>query len=103
MNQLKENIMLKANLKIPTLTALSFVCCLLTAIPAIANPEKDLYGNDISDRIPAYMVKATVFVANDDFRAPPPSSSLSTGSIDKVAKCSRQNPSLCPLKSRPGH
>ena len=95
--------MLNSNLKISTLSALGLMCCVLTAIPANANPEKDQYGNDISDRISAYMINATAFVVNNDFRAPPLPSDLSTGSLDKVAKCSRQTPSFCPPKNRPGH
>ncbi len=95
--------MLNAHRKITALTALGLVFCLLAASPANANPEKDLYDRDVSDRTLAYEKEVIVFVADDDFRAPPPPSNFSTGSIDKVAKCSRQTPSLCPPKSKPSH
>lgn len=95
--------MLNSNRKIPARIALGLALSLLTAIPAIANPEKDIYGNDISDRIPAYLAKAPVFVADYDFRAPPPASDALTGAIDKLPACSRQTPSFCQPASGHGN
>jgi hypothetical protein len=102
MKQSEENIMLKQNKNITILAALGLACSLLASMPAAANPEKDINGNDISSRIPVDIAIATMSLSSDDFRAPP-TNNMTTGSIDEVAKCSRQTPSACVPASKPSH
>jgi hypothetical protein len=97
-----EIIMLKSNRKIPMLASLGVACGLLIAIPAIAHPEKDRYGNDISSRIPADTVMTAEFLTTDDFRAPP-NGNVITGSVETLASCSRQTPAACQPTSKPSH
>ena len=87
------------------LASITLAGCLLTSNLATAHPEKDLYGNDISSRIPAEVQtfalampaieEAGMNSGVDDFRAPKMSREI-TSLKDLLVKCSRQTPQHCP-------
>ena len=82
--------------------ALTAVCACIAGA-AVAHPEKDRYGNDISGRIPIAVADTNMTIAADDFRAARSEAEVTgsitkTGPVGKLVTCQDRRAAWCAHK-----